>query len=40
MKVTGTHVSTTTPINGDMLKKELKKRGLYGVVQKRGGARR
>lgn len=28
MKVTGKHVSTTTPINGDMLKKELKKRGL------------
>lgn len=28
MKVTGKHVSTTTPINGDMLKKELIKRGL------------
>ncbi|MBQ2649432.1 helix-turn-helix domain-containing protein [Candidatus Saccharibacteria bacterium] len=28
MTGTGKHVSTTTPINGDMLKKELKKRGL------------
>lgn len=28
MKGTGKHVSTTTPINGDLLKKELIKRGL------------